>query len=54
MDSIPCESTIEALKFFYPRMSPGGLILCHDYLSAAGVHAAYAEFLPAKLSQSLN
>ena len=49
MDSIPCESTIEALKFFYPRMSPGGVILCHDYLSAAGVDKAYAEFFADKV-----
>ena len=23
--------TLEALKFFYPRMSPGGVIIIHDY-----------------------
>ena len=43
LDADLYESTIEALKFFYPRMSPGGIILGHDYLSAAGVDRAYAE-----------
>lgn len=48
LDADLYESTIEALKFFYPRMSPGGIILCHDYLSAAGVDRAYAEFFADK------
>ncbi len=49
LDADLYESTLEALKFFYPRMSPGGIILCHDYLSAAGVVQAYAEFFADKI-----
>lgn len=38
------ESTVNCLKFFYPRMSKGGVILSHDYLSAAGVKKAFDDF----------
>lgn len=38
------DSTRSCLEFFYPRMSPGGVILSHDYL-ARGVKAAFEEFL---------
>ena len=38
------ESTRECLNFFYPRMSPGGAIISHDYMSAAGVRLAVDEF----------
>jgi hypothetical protein len=42
------ESTLECLKFFYPRMIPGGIILSHDYSILAGVRKAFAEFLADK------
>jgi hypothetical protein len=42
------ESTIECLKFFYSRMSPGGMILSHDYITARGVNRAYREFFADK------
>lgn len=37
----------EGLKFFYPKMSPNGLIIVHDYLSGAwpGVKEAVDTFL---------
>jgi O-methyltransferase len=38
------ESTSECLKFFYPRMNTGGIILSHDYTTAAGVRKAFDEF----------
>lgn len=38
------EGTLHALQFFYPRMSPGGLIVSHDYAYAEGVQAAFDEF----------
>jgi hypothetical protein len=38
------ESTLSCLEFFYPRMSRGGIILSHDYLSASGVTKAVDEF----------
>lgn len=38
--------TLEALKFFYPRMIPGGAILIHDYKhNWEGVPKAVREFL---------
>lgn len=38
--------TIEGLRFFYPRMVSGGIILVHDYLSVGyeGVNVAVKEF----------
>ena len=41
-------STLSCLKFFYPRMSGGGIILSHDYISVAGVSKAFDEFLEDK------
>jgi hypothetical protein len=38
-------STLEALSFFYPRMSPGGIIISHDYASSKGVRTAFGSFL---------
>lgn len=38
------ESTLESLKFFYPRMPPGGVILSHDYSLLSGVKQAFEEF----------
>ena len=37
-------STIECLKFFYPRLVKGGIILVHDYHSD-GIQKAFKEFL---------
>ena len=44
------QSTIDALRFFYPRLSPGGLLITHDYsaLTCPGVAAAYEEFFADK------
>ena len=42
------ESTKKCLEFFYPRMSPGGIIICHDYLTAPGVQKAFDEFFSDK------
>ncbi len=39
--------TIEGLKFFYPRLSPGGVIIVHDYNhSWDGIKKAFDEFMP--------
>ena len=38
------KSTSESLKFFYPRMVRGGIILSHDYSNLAGVKQAFDEF----------
>lgn len=39
--------TIEALKFFYPKVSPGGVLIIHDYNHTwAGIKEALDEFIP--------
>jgi hypothetical protein len=42
------DSTRGAIEFFYPRMSPGGIILSHDYCSQTGVRRAFDEFFADK------
>jgi len=37
-------STLDCLKFFYPRMVKGGIILSHDYSTLEGVKKAFDEF----------
>lgn len=36
--------TFEGLKYFYPRMRKGGVILIHDYPDISGVRKAVDEF----------
>jgi hypothetical protein len=43
------KSTLSCLEFFYPRMSTGGIILSHDYLTAFGVTKAFDEFFGERL-----
>jgi O-methyltransferase len=38
------EGTLESLQFLYPRMSPGGIILGHDFLVSKGATSAFNEF----------
>lgn len=46
MDADLFAPTLEALKFFYPRMAPGGAILIHDYNhNWEGVPKAIEKFL---------
>ncbi|KKW35735.1 hypothetical protein A2852_01330 [Candidatus Adlerbacteria bacterium RIFCSPHIGHO2_01_FULL_54_23] len=42
------DSTKQALEFFYPRMSRGGVIISHDYMTAQGVRKAVDEFMQDK------
>jgi hypothetical protein len=42
------QSTLEGLKFFYPRLCPGGILISHDYLTSTGVDRAFAEFFEDK------
>lgn len=42
------ESTKQSLEFFYPRMSRGGVIISHDYITAPGVKKAFDEFFDGK------
>lgn len=42
------KSTLDSLKFFYPRMEKGGIIISHDYINSAGVTEAFDEFFKKK------
>lgn len=51
LDADLYESTSKSLKFFYPRMSKGGVIICHDYAGVGGlrgVKKAVDEFFKNK------
>src|SRR3989344_1925722 len=41
-------STLNCLKFFYPKMNKGGVIISHDYPSSEGVKKAFDEFFSDK------
>jgi O-methyltransferase len=43
-------STLAGLRFFYPRMKPGGVIISHDFtaISCPGVKKAFDEFFREK------
>jgi len=43
------ESTLNCLKFFYPRMMKGGIIISHDYINSDGVRKAFDEFFEDKI-----
>jgi O-methyltransferase len=47
-------STKDSLEFFYPRMSPGGIIASHDYPSSAGVKKAFDDFFADKNETIVN
>ncbi|MBE7213384.1 MAG: class I SAM-dependent methyltransferase [Gluconacetobacter diazotrophicus] len=47
------EGTLACLKFFYPRMLPGGVILSHDYSYLHGVRQAFDEYLADKPESAL-
>lgn len=42
------EGTMASLQFFYPRLSPGGILISHDYLLAKGVKTAFSEFFASR------
>lgn len=44
LDADLYKSTLSALKFFYPRLAVGGIILSHDYPGLSGVKKAFDEF----------
>jgi O-methyltransferase len=48
------QSTKDSLGFFYPRMSPCGVIASHDYPSSAGVKKAFDEFFADKRETIIN
>jgi hypothetical protein len=47
------ESTKQCLEFFYSRMSPGGIILSHDYATTPGVRKAFDDFFEGKVEPVL-
>lgn len=42
------KSMRDCLEFFYPRLSRGGVMICHDYPAAVGVKKAIDEFFADK------
>jgi O-methyltransferase len=42
------ETTLECLKFFYPRMTKGAILISHDYTWAIGVRKAFNDFFSDK------
>ena len=42
------ESTLDCLKFFYPRINQGGIIISHNYSDLDGVRKAFDEFFEDK------
>ncbi len=42
------KSTLDSIEFFYPRMSKGGIIISHDYITAQGVRKAFDDFFKDK------
>ena len=47
------EGTLACLRFFYPRLSTGGVLMGHDYPSFVGVQGAWDEFFRDKPEQVL-
>jgi len=47
------ESTKQCLEFFYSRMSPGGIILSHDYATTPGVRKAFDDFFDGRIEPVL-
>ncbi len=48
LDADLYSSTLECLKFFYPRMVAGGIIISHDYSTLVGTRQAFDEFFADK------
>lgn len=42
------ESTTECLKYFYPKMVKGGVIISHDYVHSKAIKIAFDEFFADK------
>ena len=46
LDANLYQTTLDALEFFWPRMTSGGRVVCHDYNtnSMPGIKKAFSEF----------
>lgn len=42
------QSTLDGIKFFYPRMVKGGMLISHDYSTVPGVRQAFDEYFADK------
>lgn len=45
LDGDQYRTIVDGLEFFYPRVSTGGVIVCHDYGIYEGVRSAVDDFL---------
>jgi predicted O-methyltransferase YrrM len=48
LDADLYESTKAGLEWFYPRMSAGAILICHDFVTSEGVNRAFQEFFEDK------
>lgn len=48
LDADLYESTLNGLKFFYPRLLKGGIIISHDYVTIKGVRKAFEDYFSDK------
>ena len=48
LDADIYESTKAGLEWFYPRLNKGGILVCHDFDTSAGVNRAFDEFFADK------
>jgi O-methyltransferase len=48
LDADLYDGSLAALRFFYERMNPGGVIVGHDYATSTGVRRAFDEFFEGK------
>lgn len=48
LDADLYKSTISALKFFYPKLNKGGIIMSHDYPDLSGVKKSFDKFFSDK------
>ena len=44
LDADLYKSTYESIQFFWPRMTPGGILISHDYQTEPGVKKAFTDF----------
>lgn len=42
------QSTLDGLRFFYPRLAPGGILLSHDHAPGSSVARAFEEYFAEK------
>jgi O-methyltransferase len=48
LDADLYESTKAGLEWFYPRLNSGGILICHDFDTSAGVNRAFEEYFSDK------